>query len=563
MALPFPISASQTDAKSPVDDNLMDSIRLDLEYLDSLFATGAAIFTWNVNGPLIRARGFRKALDTVPVFGEFQPGFVRVNLKRSGTSGNFRFDIRRHTSPKTPIIGIDHQYEGATTSIAQVAPALATQNITRATSQILTQSITVAKGTLSIQSIINLRPNVWRYNLSSAPDADWVIGRSILISGASNAANNGTFILREVNNSGFPSVVIENASGVAQTTAAGSVQLQLFSYNYSNPVSTQFVAGELVTMASHTAGANNGQFEIAKINSGGNNIWIWNPTGVVQGTAVGTADTNRWKYGLLSPASTTDFVVGERALMASHTTPANNGNFRITAVNLDTSNVTVYNPAGVVQGGVAGTINTNRWIYSLPTDPTSQVNVGDFLQLEGHTNAANNGIFDVRQVRRLLANNLVIYNEAGVVQGGSAGFVRTTRKVVRFSSNQAANYTALTSSVEIVGCPEGRYNYRPNQQAFQVLEVNRGGGSNFNIVIDVPLAASQPSPAGYVMIESKSIFTSIPSVAVDTTSLEQNQFIVASFTNIVPGLIPANTALGLYLIDVPLGGCEDLTVTLH
>ena len=40
MPLPYPISASQTDAQSPVDDNLMDSIRLDLDYLSSLFSGG-------------------------------------------------------------------------------------------------------------------------------------------------------------------------------------------------------------------------------------------------------------------------------------------------------------------------------------------------------------------------------------------------------------------------------------------------------------------------------------------------------------------------------------------
>lgn len=562
MALPFPISASQTDAKSPVDDNLMDSIRLDLEYLDSLFATGAAIFGFTLNGPMSAYRTMKKAQDFVPVFGEFQPGFVRTALKTSGASGNLRFDIRRHTSPKTPIIGIDHQYEGATTSIAQVAPALATQNITRSTAQISTQSITVAKGTLSIQSIIFIGENKWRYNLSAAPDADWVIGRSVLISGASNANNNGTFQLLETNNSGFPSIVVRNNAGVAQTTAAGSVQLQLFSYNFSNPVSTQFVAGELVTMAAHTAGANNGQFEIAKINSGGNNILVWNTAGVVQGTAAGTADTNRWKYGLLSPASTTDFAVGEKALMAGHTTAANNGNFRITALNLDTSNVTVYNPNGVVQGGVAGTINTNRWIYSLPTDPTSQINVGDTVQLEGHTNTLNNGVFDVRQTNRLLANNVVIYNESGVVQAGSAGFVRTTRKLVKFSSDQSAVYTT-SSFVELTQCPDSRYNYGDQKDMFRVLQVNRGGGANFNIVINAPLAASQANPAGYVILEAKSIFTSTPSIAVDTTSLEPNQMLRQTFTNIVAGLIPAETPLGLYILEIPVGISEGFSVTIH
>ena len=40
MALPYPIAPSQTDARSPVDDNLMDSIRLDLDYLDAVATQG-------------------------------------------------------------------------------------------------------------------------------------------------------------------------------------------------------------------------------------------------------------------------------------------------------------------------------------------------------------------------------------------------------------------------------------------------------------------------------------------------------------------------------------------
>ena len=35
MALPFPIAASQTDAKSPIDQQLMDALRLNQEFLDN------------------------------------------------------------------------------------------------------------------------------------------------------------------------------------------------------------------------------------------------------------------------------------------------------------------------------------------------------------------------------------------------------------------------------------------------------------------------------------------------------------------------------------------------
>ncbi len=562
MALPFPIAASQTDAKSPVDDNLMDSIRLDLDYLDSLFATGAAIFTWNLNGPMNAMRAYKKAVDTVPLFGSFQPGFIRVNLKKSGQSGTFQFDIRKHTKPNSPIIGVDHQYEGATTAISNVAPALATQSVTRSAPQILTQSISVAKATLSIQSIIFLGENKWRYNLNTAPDVDWVVGKSILISGASNALNNGTFELVEKSNAGFASIVVRNNSGVAQTGVAGTIQLQLFSYNFANPVSTEFVAGELFLSAAHSTAANNGSLEIYKINQAGNNIWVFNSTGVVQAGVAGTSDTNRWSYGLLSPSSSPDFTLGEKAKMTGHTNPLNNGNFTVTALNLTTSNVVVYNAVGIVQGGVAGTINTNRWIYSLPTDPTTQVSSSETVQLELHTAAANNGIFTVLQVNRSAVNNVVIYNESGVAQGGAAGFVRHTRKLVKFASDLSAFYSTL-SFIEMAGLPDGKFNYADQKIPLQVLEVNRGGGSNYNVVLDVPSGLTQASPAGYVMIESKSIFTSTPSMDVDTTSLEPNQFLIQTFTNIVPGLIPAQTPLGLYILNVPTGQAEDLTITLH
>lgn len=562
MALPYPINASQTDAKSPVDDNLMDSIRLDLDYLDTLSSSGAALFTFNVNGELSVIRNYKKALDTAPLYGQFQPSFARVALKNSGSSGSLKFDIRRHVRVNIPITEIAHQYEGATTAIANVAPALATQNVQRATSQIATQSITHAKATINVQSIIKLDSTRVRYNLATAPDADWLVGDSVTFAGCTSGVNNGTFVLIEVNQSGFPSVVISNASGVAQTGAAGTAQIKIMSYNYANPVSAQFAAGEKFTAATHTTGANNGALTIYKTNQGGNNIWVKNPTGATQAGVAGTADTLRWKFGLLSPSSGPDFTVGEKAKMSGHSSGGNNGNFTITALNLDTNNVTVYNENGVVQGGVAGTINTNRWIYSLPTDPSTQVTAGDRVQLESHTTAANNGIFEVKQVNRLALNNIVIYNEAGVAQGGAAGFTRTTRKLVKFEADQSANFTTL-SFVEMSGCVDGTYNFADIRTPYQVLEINRGGGSNYNIVIENQGGASQASPAGFVMMEMKSIFTSVPSVNVSLVALTPNQWVTQSFTNFVAGLIPAGTPLGLYITDVPVGPVEDLTITLH
>jgi hypothetical protein len=446
--------------------------------------------------------------------------------------------------------------------VANINPALATQSVTRSTAQINTQSITVAKTVLNTQSIINVGTNRWRYNLDSAPDADWIVGDYILISGSTNAANDGTFQIVEVNHSGYPSVVVTNVSGVSQTAAAGTVQLQLFSYNFINPVDSQFVVGDKVELASHTSALSDGQKVIYKVNQVGNNIWIKDQTGIAQGGVAGTADVLRWKYALSSAAPSPDFTVGEYAEMSGHSNPANDGTLKITALNLTTNNIVVYNESGVVQGGVAGSIGTNRWIYSLPSSPNANVTSGDTVQLESHTSSNNDGVFTVKEVSRGGIDNIVIYNESGVSQGSAAGFVRHTRKLVKFSSDQSANYTTL-SFVELQNCENALYNYSNYKAQYQVLQVNRGGGSNYNIVIDAPMNPKQLSPAGFISLEMKSLFTSDFDTSVSLTGNTPNQFISSSTISFVSGLIPAGTPIGLYILEYPNGKASDLTVIVH
>jgi hypothetical protein len=562
VALPYAIASSQTDAKSPVDDNLMDSIRLDLDYLDAALSTGSALFTMNVNGNLAGIANFKKMLDTAFLYNEFQPSRVRVALKKSGLSGNLQIDVRKHKEPHTPIIGIDHQYEGTTQGVARVSPGLLTQSVSRSTAQISTQSITFAKSAINVTSIIHVGGNKWRYNLDSTPDSDYIVGKTVVIGGTTAGANDGTFLILERNQSGYDSIVVTNVSGAAQTGAAGTVQLQLMSYNFSNPISTEFSSGELALFASHSTGANNGSLEIYKINQAGNNIWVFNATGATQGGVAGNANVWRWKFATTTTVTDPDFHIGEKAKMASHTSGSNDGSFTITALNLGSNNIVVYNPSGVVQGGVAGTINTNRWIYSLPSDPSSQISAGQTIFATGHTSALNDGTFTVKQVNRGAVNNVVVYNESGVAQGGVVGSVRHTRKLVKFATNQSLNYTT-DSYVELVGCPDRLYNYRNSSAPHKVLEINRGGGSNFNIVIDVPEASVQSSPAGYVSTEMKSILSSDFIVPVDITSVEPNQHVIAETTDIVSALITAGDVVGLYILEVPTGAPTDLTVTIH
>jgi len=378
MALPYIINAAEVDAKSPITDSLMAGIKADLDYLDSIATGGSVLFQFNANGALKKARFYRAPVDTAVSFADFTPSICRAVLKKSGTSGLLKFDLRKLSRPKTPIIGIDHQFEGATQSIARLGSSISTQSIQRSIAQINTQSISFARSSLSIQSIINVGTNLWRYNFSgSVLDADYAIGRFITVASATAGGNNGTFAIVEVNQSGFPSIVVSNASGVSQTSPAGTAQLQLMSYNFLNPVNADYVVGEDVLFASHTTGANNGRFPIYKTNELGNNILIYNQTGVVQAGVAGTSDCERWIFAYSSAVNATHYVIGENALLASHSSANNNGNKKIVDVNRAGNNLVIYNSNGVVQGGAAGNANSNRWIYALSTDPSSQVIVGD------------------------------------------------------------------------------------------------------------------------------------------------------------------------------------------
>lgn len=566
--LPFPIAASQTDANSPVDDNLMDSIRLDLDYLENVISTQGAIFTFNANGPLRRLAPYKKPIDTVAMYNQFKPTKVRALLKKSGLSGTLQIDIRRMSTPKTPIVGIAHLFDSGTQSVGNIAPVLATQSISRSASPISTQSITFAKAALNIQSIINVGVNLWRYNLDAAPDSDWLSGATVTFGSCSNALNDGTFSIIEINQSGYPSVVISNSSGVSQNSAAGSAQINIMSYNQSNPVSAEFLAGDQSVFAGHTSGTNDGTFAIYKTNQAGNNIWVVH-TGVTQGAASGTVSNLVWVFTFTSAPVTPDFTVGEKAKMASHTSGGNNGNFAIRAISSGGNNLYVYNPAGVAQAGVAGNVNTNRWVYALSVNPTADITAGDSLQLETHTAPGNNGIFVTKQVNHLGTNNVVIYNESGVTQGTVTGFVRTVKKLIQFSSDQSTVYS-IGNYIDIIGVNDPLYNYTNGNDSFPIIAINYGGGANYNVVISVPTASKQVSPAGYIYTLASSILTAPFTIAADTTGQatsqgapDANRFVQGSTTNVDGLLIPDGTPVALFVLSVPGGNPQDLTVIMH
>ena len=89
MALPNPISPSQTDCRSPIDDTLMDSIRLNLDYLDSaLSGASSSVFQWKVNGKLSSLKNFKQAIDSGSPFKSFTPQGCRASIRNSGYSGS-------------------------------------------------------------------------------------------------------------------------------------------------------------------------------------------------------------------------------------------------------------------------------------------------------------------------------------------------------------------------------------------------------------------------------------------------------------------------------------------
>ena len=562
MTLPFPISPSQTDAKSPVDDNLMDSVREDLDYLDdAIVSSGNPNHVWNINGPMSNLYGgIGKRLDMQFLYNAFQFSKCRM-AQRIGGSGTTEIDIRYHTRPNTPITEIRALYNATTTGVSRVAPALATQSISKATPQISTQSITRAKSALNVTSIINVGTNLWRYNLSAAPDSDYRVGYSVVFASCTSAGNNGTFVIQEVNQDGHPSVVISNASGVAQTSAAGNMELQLFSYNQTNPVNSYFEGNGI--FASHTTGANNGTLPIHAINQGGNNIWVANASGATQGAAAGTCDSDKWSFNYAAPVSTTDFAVGEYAHFTGHSNAANNSDQPIIAINAGGNNLIIRHSAGVVQAGAAGQVDTFRWKYTSATNPAANVSIGDTVICSNHTSSDNDGVFVVKGVNRDTNDNIIVYNFDGAPQVGSSGVVVSAKRAVKFASDQSAIYTT-DSYIDIDNCPDLNYNDVLATLPFQVLEVNRGGGSNYNVIISTTNGDDVLSPAGRVTIEAKSIFDVRPSM---TTTTIGNEYVSPVFFSSANGdlkdplVVPADTYLGLYILQA-MSGSEDLSVHL-
>ena len=567
MALPYPIAPSQTDAKSPIDQQLMDAIRLDLNYLDTQIGGGGggSTSTFRANGPLYPLRnrlayGAGNKIDGALVLAATTFTRCRLSLLKGGSGGTLEVDVKRHIAVNHPITKIEAQYQGATQSIGRLGSALATQSVSVATPNISTQLITKVKPSLNIRSIVNIGGSNWLYTFTGSTilDSDYMIGDSILFAGATNALNNGEKVITQVNYDGLPSVVVVNASGVEQVTVTGTGILSMYSYQYLAAVNANFVAGELVTFAGHTLAANNGIKTIYAVNSGANNIITKHVGGATQAGVLGTAACSRWVYTYLVVPDVTHYVVGELALFAAHTTPANNGSFLIRAVNSGGNNIVVTNTAGVTQAGALGNVNTLRWVYATPVNVSSSIAVNDYVELTAHTTPANNGLFQVKTVNRNAVNNIEIYNAAGVAQAGIVGTITTAYKVVWFEIDYGASYVANTSKALLEGLKSQTDNL---ELEFYVKEVNRGGFTNYNIVVYGEYLDLQGGAAGRVAAEARSIFTTTPKIIEGQAGRVRN-FQFDSGAVFAAGPIPADSLLSMDIISVPDGLPETLLLSL-
>lgn len=561
------IPLTDVDFKSPIDETLMTTIKEDLDDLDQRASGGGGGggIQFKVNGSLATLKAL---IDSDPSYGYTLDGStvtpgqsysrVRMFMKKNGTSGKTVIDIKSRTRVLHTITNIDHQMNLLTQAVGRVGSPLSTQAVTKRTPQINTLAINRVKSQENIDSVIIVEAGVSaRYNLEgSLLDADWKVGKKVKVTGCTNGANNGEFTILEVNTDNHPCLILANTAAVQELASPGALNLQFFEYVFTNPVDTNgFKVGEFATLAGHTLAANNGLGEIVRINDGGNNLLFYNSTtgADTQGAPAGTADCTRWVYTFASAVNTGDYFIGDTMNASGHSSGANNGNFLIREVNDSGNNLVVTNLTGAVQAGAAGSVNTNRWTYTLDQDPSSKIQVGDKFRAAGHSSANNNGDWTIDEVNRFGLFNITIFNENGVTQAGVAGTVKSELVIVSFPADQSAAYVANKSLAYLRGTKDAL-----NDGEFPVIEINRGGGANYNIVIKNIEATPQLFPMGQVDSVGRSLFLVRPQIDVTEGDLATGGS-AATFDSFSA---PANSIVTMDVIELPDGLPEDLSIDL-
>jgi hypothetical protein len=373
----------------------------------------------------------------------------------------------------------------ATQAVGRLGSPINTQAISLRTPTISTQSIARTKAQINIQDVISLGDSRWRLNLEGGVllDSDWRVGQSVVISGATNATNNKQVTIDAVNEDGHPSIIFTSATGVQEINSPGVVNLQMFTYVFVNPVIT---AG---------------------------------------------------------------FVVGESALFATHTTAANNGTFAIVRVNDGGNNIIIYNStAGATpQAGVAGTVQTTRWVYTYAAAVlTTDYFVGEQILAATHTTAANNGSFLIRAINDG-GNNIVVTNTAGVAQAGAAGTVNTHRWIYSFLSDP--------SLVIAVGDLFSGFSHTAggnNVVGADVKELKRLSLNNF--VIYNTAGVVQGAAAGTV--RSEKVVLSLPS------DLSASYVVGRSFVTTKNCFLTNNDGIYLHVAELNRGGGANYNVVV-
>ena len=495
MAVFVPIPSTDLDFKSPIDETLMLQLMENDQYLyDNLGGGGGGggPIQWKINGPLSNLRG---SIASIPSNGYRLDGSmistaqgwsrVRLGLSEVGTGGQVRIDIKRHVRVNHTITAIAHQMDLATQAVGRLGSPINTQAISLRTPTISTQSIARTKAQINIQDVISLGDSRWRLNLEGGVllDSDWRVGQSVVISGATNATNNKQVTIDAVNEDGHPSIIFTSATGVQEINSPGVVNLQMFTYVFVNPVIT---AG---------------------------------------------------------------FVVGESALFATHTTAANNGTFAIVRVNDGGNNIIIYNStAGATpQAGVAGTVQTTRWVYTYAAAVlTTDYFVGEQILAATHTTAANNGSFLIRAINDG-GNNVVVTNTAGVAQAGAAGTVNTHRWIYSFLSDP--------SLVIAVGDLFSGFSHTAggnNVVGADVKELNRLSLNNF--VIYNTAGVVQGAAAGTV--RSEKVVLSLPS------DLSASYVVGRSFVTTKNCFLTNNNGIYLHVAELNRGGGANYNVVV-
>lgn len=551
-----PITPEQTDAKSPIDQDLTDAIRLNLEKHETdIVSAKASDVSFRVNGVLSNL-----SLGSTPEKGiELDGAFVSqksvistatVYLAKKGDLGTLEIDIRRLKYLARPISGIQNIFTANTDSIARGSGALLTQSITKAEGDLGTLSVTYSKATISVESIVQVTGAfLFRINLATPTtplDEDYAIGKYIFVNNMDAAGNNGVFEIKEVNKDNGKNLIVENLAGVEQITPGGNIQLLLVDYTFITATPLNFAVGEKFVANGHIDPTNDGTLDIYKTNILGNNLQVFRTTVLVpQVGAGGQCETLRYQYNYLLPVVGA-FAAEELVEFTGHTDVNNNGSLLVKAVNNNGgNNVVVYNELGVLQGSVIGEINTNRFVYALDSDPDGFFKIGDTSIMAGHDNALNNGNFVLVDVKYLTTNNIVIYNAAGVEQLAPNGTCDHSEKAITFRTDYSDDFEIDKSNIII-----GETFNAENDGEFLVRDINRTAVSPYNIICELTSGILQDGDDGQIVSEVRSIFTD-GSLTMDIIQDKQIKTVKVSNSELVDEPIAEDTILLLDVLQVP------------